>query len=376
MTTVLIGTTKGAFIVRQTGDRWQVSGPHCGGWSINQMAGCAQTGTIWAAGGGDWFGAGVWRSDDGGENWTLSLLANGKMDQWLANDPGFAEMVGHGPAPDAPFTGQIDGLWSLTWDGQRLYAGSKSARLFVSDDRGETWQQNTAFADFPGRESWTPGAAGLVLHTILSDGGLPARLWLGVSAEGVFYSEDGGASWERRNRLTNAAADHGGHRHPAAPCGHEIGHCVHNLGRAPGGVIWQQNHHGVFRSADDGLNWQDVTEGLPSTFGFPIAAHPTDPQTAWVLPLNGDMEGRFPPGGACAVWRTRDAGATWQAMRAGLPQESCFFTVLRQGMAIDTEARLWFGTNSGSVFHSDDLGESWQEIARHLPTVLSVDLLP
>ena len=97
----------------------------------------------------------------------------------------------------------------------------------------------------------------------------------------------------------------------------------------------------------------------------------------WTLPLNGDSEGRFPPEAACAVWRSRDGGESWQAMRAGLPQEACFFTVLRQAMAGDTRdpAGIYFGTNSGSIFGTRDEGESWEEVARHLPTILSVEVL-
>ncbi len=141
-------------------------------------------------------------------------------------------------------------------------------------------------------------------------------------------------------------------------------------------MLYQQNHHGVFRSRDGGRSWDDIAEGLPSAFGFPVGVHPGDPDMLWVLPLNGDSQGRFPPGAKAAVWKSEDAGESWRACREGLPQEACYFTVLRQAMAVGPgrPASVFFGTNTGSVFASADEGESWQEIARHLPTVLSVEV--
>lgn len=376
--TILVGTTKGAFLIAGGQDRsgWTVSGPHCGGWPINHVVGDPETGTIWAGGGGDWHGAGVWRSQDGGATWTLGKLTRGTMDDWAAADPDFAQMIGWTDAP-LPFAG-FSQVWSLSWAHGALHAGTKPASLLRSRDGGESWEKVEALTDHPSASDWTPGAAGLVLHTIVPDPADPGKLWIGISAAGVFATEDGGATWERRNRLSNAeACAH--HDHPAAPRDGETGHCVHNMMRAPGpeDVLYQQNHHGVWRSADGGRSWDDITAGLPSTFGFPVRVHPRDPATLWTLPLNGDMAGRFPPGAAAAVWRSRDAGATWEAMRAGLPQEGCFFTVLRQAMAGDARdpAGVYFGTNSGSVFASLDEGETWAEVARHLPTILSVEVL-
>jgi hypothetical protein len=367
--TVLVGTTKGAFVLRAGPGGWSVSGPACGGWTINHVIGTQAC--LWAAGGSDWSGAGVWRSQDGGENWRLAKLAEGQIDAWARNDPDMAAFMNWQDDGPAPFTGRLTSVWSLARAGERLLAGGNPAALYASDDGGASWAELPALAAHPSRDSWNPGAAGLVLHTILADPEAPARLWVGISAAGVFASEDGGASWERRNRTDNDGHDHR-HEHPAAGDGHETGHCVHNMARAAGDRLWQQNHHGVYRSADGGRSWSDVSAGLPSRFGFPVAVDPADPDVAWVIPLNGDTEGRFPPGASAAVWKTTDGGARWVRHGAGLPQAGCFFTVLRQAMAVGPGG-LAFGTNTGSVFLSRDGGESWDEVARHLPTVLSVE---
>ncbi|MGR3323539.1 MAG: WD40/YVTN/BNR-like repeat-containing protein [Pseudooceanicola sp.] len=374
---ILLGTTKGVFIVAGQDDAWKVRGPFCDGWSINHVIGDPGSGTIWAGGGGDFHGAGVWRSDDGGANWQLTRLTRGQMDDWAASDPDFAEMIGWTDAP-LPFGDSFSQVWSLNHAHGALLAGTKPATLLSSRDGGESWTRLDGLTDHPSAGEWNGGAAGLVLHTILAHPGDSQKLWVGISAAGVFASEDGGATWDRRNRLSNAEG-YAHHDHPAAPRDGETGHCVHNMMRAPGAedLLYQQNHHGVWRSSDGGRSWDDITAGLPSTFGFPIRVHPRDPETIWTLPLNGDSTGRFPPDAAAAVWKSTDGGRSWTAKRAGLPQEACFFTVLRQAMAGDAAdpAGLYFGTNSGSVFASLDEGETWQDIARHLPTILSVEVM-
>ena len=380
--TILVGTTKGVFLLDGTADRtaWSVRGPFCDGWPINHVIGDPASGMISAAGGGDWSGSGVWRSADGGESWALSQLSNGEWDAWLARDPAFAAEMGAVPSAPAPFTGDLTAIWSLGLSGGTLYAGAKPAALFSSVDQGASWTRVQSLSEHPLREGWEPGAAGLVLHSIVGDPDDAAKLWVGISAAGVFATEDGGKSWDRRNRMSNIGPDHAHPGQPGGDGGHETGLCVHNIVRAPGAasdVMYQQNHHGVFRSPDGGRSWEEATAGLPSTFGFPVAVHPTDPGTIWVFPLNGDTQGRFPPDASAAVWRSRDGGAGWEKLQNGLPVKDCFFTVLRQAMAVDRHpsAGIYFGTNSGSVFASADEGDSWVEVARHLPTILSVEVL-
>lgn len=351
MVDILVGTTKGLFILEDRGGRrFALTGPFCDGWPINHAVGDAATGQVLAAGGNGWTGAGVWRRTGGA---------------WAAST--------------GPFAG-AEALWSVAFDTDRVLAGSKPAFLYESRDGGESWQRLEALTDQPGADQWMPGAVGLTLHTILCDG--KGGVWVGISAAGVFESRDGGQSWVKRNRRGNRSGPAGAlsreYEGEEFRTEDEIFHCVHNLAFGAGdGLIYMQNHQGVYRSRNGGEVWEEVTEGLPSTFGFPVAAHPRKPGVVWVFPLNGDSVGRWPVEGRALVWKSLDGGESWQPKGQGLPDRDCYFTVLRQGMAVDggDPCGVAFGTNSGSVFFSRDEGEAWEEVARHLPTVLSVEMM-
>ncbi|MBD0291790.1 MAG: exo-alpha-sialidase, partial [Thermoleophilia bacterium] len=185
---------------------------------------------------------------------------------------------------------------------------------------------------------------------------------------GIFETVDDGASWTPRNRGLRADW-------PLEEP--EVGYCVHKLVMSPADTerLYQQNHCGVHRSDDGGRSWVEITEGLPSDFGFAAAAHPHDRDTAFVIPLDPG-HGRTMPGGSAAVWRTRDAGATWGRLDRGLPQRHAHLGVLREGLAVDSldAPGIYFGTSTGQVFASMDEGESWTEIAGYLPAVSSVEV--
>jgi photosystem II stability/assembly factor-like uncharacterized protein len=350
---VLVGSKKGAFLLESDAGRrdWRMRGPFCEHWPLTHVAADPATGAIYASGGNAWFGPAVWRSRDFGETWTHS-------------SHGLAYPQGETPVQCA---------WSVLAAHGRLYVGVEPAGLFVSDDGGDTFRELDGLRRHPTRPEWQPGGAGLILHTIVADPADARRLWVGISSVGVFYTEDGGETWSPRNSGTRCDYLPEGERYP------EYGQCVHNLTLAPrhSNRLYQQNHCGMYRSDDGGQTWDSIESGLPSSFGFPAVAHPRDPDTLFLLPLNGDSAGRYVPDGKAAVWRTRDGGAGWRALRHGLPQHNAFFGVLRQAMAADRlePAGIYAGTNTGTLFASADEGESWTTIAQHLPPILSVETL-
>lgn len=346
---LLIGTRKGAFILESDSERrdWRARGPFCETWPIHHMVRSPSDGTLYAGGGSEWYGPTVWRSADMGSSWEQS------SDGLTYGD--------NGPA--------IITVWNVTPSNGSVYAGVEPAGLFRSDDGGRSWQHVEGLRNHPSTPSWQPGNGGLCLHSIVPHPTDDARMWVGISAVGTFATEDGGQTWEARNK--GVRADFLPDPNP------ETGQCVHKLALHPQrpDVLFQQNHCGVYRSEDAGREWRDITPGLPSQFGFPFAVHPQKPSTIYVIPLNGDDAGRVMPDGRTAVWRSRDDGQNWQRLSDGLPQENAYLGVLREAMATDSldPAGIYFGTSTGQVFASADEGESWQLIADYLPAVWSVE---
>ncbi len=346
---LLVGTRKGLFVLDGDAGRqaWQVRGPLCDGWPIHDAIVDPASGAVLAAGGSNWYGPAVWRSEDLGATWSHS-----------------SEGLTYGD--DGP---KIETVWNVTTGPGAVYAGVEPAGLFRSRDGGATWQHVEGLTNHPTRPEWQPGNGGLCLHSIVPHPADASRMWVGISAVGAFETRDGGATWELRNKGVRADFD----PNPDP----EFGQCVHKLVLAADGgeLLYQQNHCGVYRSADGGRQWQEITAGLPSQFGFPMTAHPRDPRTVWTIPLTEPDQGRLMPDGHAAVWRTNDGGDSWIRGDDGLPQENAYLGVLREAMAVDRldPVGVYFGTSTGQLYGSRDEGRTWSLIAENLPSIWSVE---
>jgi photosystem II stability/assembly factor-like uncharacterized protein len=362
---VLVGTRKGAFVLKSDENRkkWKVSGPQFAGWEIYHLKGSpADPDRVYASQSSGWFGQLIQRSDDGGETW-----------EPMGNEFQYDGDAGtHQWYDGTPHPWEFARVWHLEpslADPDTVYAGVEDAALFRSEDGGKSWRELPGLRTHESGPSWQPGAGGLCLHTILIDPTDPERMFIAISAAGVFRTEDGGGTWRPANRGLKSE----GLPEPEA----QVGHCVHRIAMHPSrpNVLFMQKHWDVMRSDDGGESWREVSGNLPSDFGFPIHVHAHEPDTIYVVPIKSDSE-HYPPDGKLRVYRSRQGGDEWEPLTKGLPQKNCYVNVLRDSMAVDAldDCGVYFGTTGGQVYASADGGDSWSPIVRDLPPVLSVEV--
>jgi hypothetical protein len=383
---LLVGTRKGAFIIESDGNRrnWSVSGPHFAGWEIYHLKGSpVDPNRIYASQTSGWFGQIIQRSDDGGKTWNTP--GGEKMPDPNGPPAGVSNKFVYDTSPETgkPLTTHqwYDGtqhpwefkrVWHLEpslSDPDTVYAGVEDAAIFRTTDGAASWHELAGLRGHGTGSQWAPGAGGMGAHTIIIDKKNEKRMFVAISAAGVFRTEDGGATWKPVNRglKSEYIPD------PDA----EIGHCVHRIAMHPArpNVLFMQKHWDVMRTDDGGDSWHEVSGNLPSDFGFVVDVHTHEPNTVYVVPIKSDSE-HFPPDGKLRVYRSRSGGNEWEALTNGLPQQDCYVNVLRDAMAVDAldPCGVYFGTTGGQVYASANAGDSWTAVVRDLPAVLSVEV--
>jgi photosystem II stability/assembly factor-like uncharacterized protein len=361
---LLVGTRKGAFVLTSDGRRkdWKVSGPHFAGWECYHLKGSPlNPQRIYCSQSSAWFGQLIQRSDDGGETWTP--VGNKFAYEGIAGTHQWYDGTAH------PW--EFKRVWHLEpalTDPELVYAGVEDAAMFRSTDGGQNWEEMAGLRKHGSGPSWSPGAGGMCLHTILIDPTNPQRMLIAISAAGAFRTDDGGDTWKPINQGLRSLYI----PDPTA----EVGHCVHRLALHPSrpNTLFMQKHWDVMRSDDAGDNWREISGNLPTDFGFVIDVHAHQPDTVFVVPIKSDSE-HFPLDGKLQVFRSRTGGEEWEPLTRGLPQGDCYVNVLRDAMSVDKldQCGVYFGTTGGQVYGSADGGDSWNTIVRDLPAVLSVE---
>jgi len=362
---LLVGTKKGAFILTSNLSRkkWSLKGPLLKGAEVNDIVlDTRAKPTMYAAVTSYWWGTNVHVSKNFGKSWEQS-------------DGVKFEQTPSGQEPDKPAADEqknVKKVWCIvpgrTSEPNVLYAGVDPGALFTSNDCGNSWSEVKSLTNHPTREKWFPGAGGLMVHSIALHPTDTKKMFVGISAAGMFATEDGGTTWEPRNK--DVRADFLPDKLP------HVGQCVHHLELHPDKpeVLYQQNHCGVYRSDNEGKNWTDISDGLPSRFGFPVQIHPHDPDTVYVIPEVG-AEFRAVVKGELAVYQSKNTGKSWKKLTKGLPKKNAFLQIHRQAMTMDSldKSGIYVGTSSGQIFYSRDEGKNWDVLIDYLPTVYSVN---
>jgi len=341
---LLVGTAKGGFwMTSDDRSEWKVEGPFFKGWKVT--AGLRlDDGRFLVGVASDIFGPALQVSENGVD--------------W--------EQIEEGPRYEDGGDRKLRQIWTLRENRDTLCAGVQDAGLFMSSDGGKRWEPVPGLNDHGTRSAWVPGAGGLCAHALLFDDEEPDRMWCGISAVGVFRTDDGGRTWTPKNEGVTMVLEDADHK--------DIGRCVHGLAQDPAdpGRIYRQDHSGMYRTTDGADTWERNEEGLPAAFGFPIVVDRSS-RTLFVAPQQSD-EFRIPVENRLQVYRSKDGGDSWHSASRGLPPANTFGTVLRGAMSVDNldPGGVYFGTTSGTVHTSADLGESWTNLPVSLPRIYHV----
>ena len=361
---LLIATRKGLWQLHGDTTRrtWRLAGPQFLGHIVHHCVGDPRDAkTMLAAARTGHLGPTIFRSADRGRSWH-------EAKQPPAFSEGSARVVDH-TFWLTPGHASEPGVW---------YGGTSPQGLFRSEDGGATWRGVAGFNDHPQRKAWCGGDQdgtpdGAKLHSILIDPRDARHMYIGMSSGGVFESTDGGADWRPLNRGVKADFL----PQPDPEYGHDP-HCVRLHPLLPD-RLYQQNHCGIYRLDRPAERWEDIGAGMPKSvgpIGFPMVLHPREPDTIWVFPMDGtSVWPRVSPGGKSAVYRSVNAGKSWQRQAIGLPKSQAWLTVKRQAMTADAGAPvgIYFGTTSGEVWGSRDEGRTWKCLAAHLPEIYAVE---
>jgi len=360
---ILVSTRKGLFsIARTAAGRWDIARVGFLGDNVGLAAADARDGAWYAALDHGHFGAKLHRSRDAGATWeevgvpTYPEGGEPQRDEFGREVPQKLQRIwalepGHASEPGT------------------LWAGTIPGGLFRSGDCGASWTLVRGLWDHPDRTKWVGGGADWPgIHSVCVDPLDARRITVGVSCGGVWQTTDGGATWTARAQGMWAAYMPPERKFdPVIQDPHRVVQC-----KAAPDHFWAQHHNGVFRSTDGSQSWQDLADVPPSVFGFAVAVHPRDPQTAWFVPAIKD-EKRVPVDGAVVVARTRDGGRSFDVLRDGLPQRHAYDIVFRHALDVDaTGERLAFGSTTGSLWVSENSGDSWTAVSEHLPPVYAV----
>ena len=350
---LFVGTRKGLFDLRRRKAGWDVATVHFLGDPVTAILPGPDKNVLAALDLGH-FGVKLWASEDGGGHWEERAA------------PAFPAKPEGG---DDPHDWTVKAVWVMERAGAVVWAGTLAGGLFRSLDEGRSWALQRALWDMPERRQWMGGGAvHPLLHSIAIDPRDPDKMLVGISTGGVYRSEDGGASWRLGGQGLYAEYM------PPERRGDPVAQDVHRIiaCRAAPDVVWCQHHNGVFRSTDGGMSWQEITAIKPSKFGFAVAVHPADPETAWFVPAVKD-ECRVPVDAAMVVACTENGGRSFVVLSEGLPQRHAYDLVYRHALDIDAAGeRLAMGSTTGGFWISENGGASWEALPARLPPVACV----